>query len=50
LGARELGYSVILVKDGHSNFHKKAPEIISEWNEKLSLEGVNLLAAHEVVF
>jgi nicotinamidase-related amidase len=50
LGARELGYSVILVKDGHSNFHQKAPEIILEWNEKLSLQGVNLLTTQEVVF
>ncbi len=50
LGARELGYSVILVKDGHSNFHQQAPQLIAEWNKKLSLEGVKLLATQEVVF
>jgi nicotinamidase-related amidase len=50
LGARELGYSVVLVKDGHSNFHKKAPEVIAEWNEKLSREGINLLDTQAIRF
>ena len=50
LGARELGYSVVLVKDGHSNFSPKAPEMIAEWNEKLSHVGVNLLETQEINF
>jgi nicotinamidase-related amidase len=49
-GALELGYTVILVKDGHSNYHKKAPAVIVEWNEKLSQAGANLLNAQEINF
>jgi len=50
LGALKLGYSVVLVSDGQSNFHKKAPEVIAEWNNKLSHAGVKLLATSEIVF
>ena len=50
LGACELGYAVVLVKDGHSNFSSKAPEMIAEWNEKLSHVGVNLLETQEINF
>jgi nicotinamidase-related amidase len=48
IGAHELGYKVILVKDGHSNFHRKAREVIDEWNQKLSQGVVELKAAHEI--
>ena len=49
IGAHELGYKVILVKDGHSNFHRKAREVIDEWNQKLSQGFVELKATHEIV-
>jgi nicotinamidase-related amidase len=36
IGARQLGYEVILVMDGHSNYSKQAARLIDEWNQKLS--------------
>jgi nicotinamidase-related amidase len=50
LGAKELGYQVILVKDGHSNYHKKAASVIEEWNQKLSEAGVDLCPTQEITF
>jgi len=50
LGAHKLRYAVILVKDGHSNFHQKAPELIARWNEQLSRKGAKLLETREIVF
>jgi nicotinamidase-related amidase len=50
LGAQELGYSVILVEDAHSNFSAKAAELITEWNEKLRLEGIALKPAAKITF
>ena len=44
LGARDLGYHVILVEDGHSNYSKGADKIIAEWNQKLSKETADLIA------
>jgi nicotinamidase-related amidase len=48
IGAHELGYKIILVKDGHSNYHRKAREIIDEWNQKLSQGLVELKATQEI--
>jgi hypothetical protein len=39
---------VILVQDGYSNYHKKAKDVIYEWNEKLSRGGVTLKSAQEI--
>jgi nicotinamidase-related amidase len=50
LGAQELGYEVILVKDGHSNYHKKAKDIIDEWNQKLSQGNIKLMSTQEINF
>ena len=33
IGANSLGYRVILVEDGHSNYSKDADKIIEEWNQ-----------------
>ncbi len=49
LDAMKLGYSVTLVKDGHSNFHKKAADVIAEWNQKLNEGGVELKSTQELV-
>jgi nicotinamidase-related amidase len=49
LDARKLGYRVILVKDGHSNFNKQAAEMIAEWNQKLSDGGVELKSTQDLV-
>lgn len=49
-GALKLGYAVTLAKDAHSNFSPKAPELISEWNEKLSRAGAALVETREIQF
>ena len=50
LGAKEHGYRVTLVKDGHSSFSNEAAELIDEWNEKLIAEGVEVKEAAKIVF
>jgi nicotinamidase-related amidase len=50
LGAIDLGYSVILVEDGHSNYSKDAPHLIDKWNQKLSKSGVKILKTNEIDF
>ena len=49
LDAKKLGYGVILVKDGHSNFNKQAADVIAEWNQKLSEGGVELKSTQDLV-
>jgi nicotinamidase-related amidase len=48
IGGHELGYRVILVKDGHSNDRKTAKKIIEKWNQNLSKHHAELLLADEV--
>lgn len=50
IGARELGYNVILVEDGHSSFSKGAADLIAKWNEKLSAKQVELRSTSEITF
>lgn len=50
LDAFKLGYEVILVQDGHSNYHKKAAHVIEEWNRKLSQGGAILKPTQEIGF
>jgi len=50
LGAKALGYEVILAADAHSNYSKQAAELIVEWNQKLSAEGAELKQASEIGF
>ena len=50
IGGKELGYRVILVDDGHSNYSKEAPKIIEKWNLKLGMEQVELFSADEIGF
>ena len=50
LGAKEHGYHVTLVGDGHSSFSAKASKLIEEWNEKLTAEGVLVKPAAEISF
>jgi len=50
IGGKELGYRVILVEDGHSNYSKDAPKIIEKWNLKLGKEQVDLFSADEIGF
>jgi nicotinamidase-related amidase len=44
IGGHRLGYRVILVEDGHSNYNKDAGKIIKDWNQKLSREAVELIS------
>jgi nicotinamidase-related amidase len=50
VGGEELGYRVILVEDGHSNYSKEAPNIIEKWNLKLGKEKGELFSADEIGF
>jgi nicotinamidase-related amidase len=50
LGALELGYDVVLVKDAHSNYSNEAVELIEKWNNKLSGLGAQLIATNEINF
>jgi nicotinamidase-related amidase len=50
LGARQLGYSVILVKDGHSSYSKEAARLMEEWNQKLNAQGCELKSTSEIEF
>ncbi|NHJ49691.1 MAG: isochorismatase family protein, partial [Asgard group archaeon] len=52
--AKELGYKVILVRDGHSRDakeEKQGKELIEKYNKQLEKEGiVELMATKEVRF
>jgi nicotinamidase-related amidase len=50
VGARERGYRVVLVSDGHSSYSKDAPKLIEQWNQELSQGIVELRTAREVEF
>jgi nicotinamidase-related amidase len=50
LDALRLGYSVMLVTDGHSNFNKNASKYIKKWNKTLGRNGAELLTTEEVQF
>lgn len=49
-GAKELGYRVILVEDGHSNYHKQPVSLIEETHAKLREHGIELTCAQEISF
>lgn len=42
LGAKELGYRVVLVRDAHSNYHRQAAQLIETWHQKLETEAIEL--------
>jgi nicotinamidase-related amidase len=50
LDAKKFGYTVTLVTDGHSNFHKQAAQVIEEWQQKLSEAGVELKSTAQIEF
>jgi len=50
MGAKNLGYRVILVEDGHSSYSKQAAQLIEEWNQKLSNENVDLKLTRDIGF
>ena len=50
IGGNELGFRVILIDDGHSNYSKEAPKIIEKWNLELGKEHVELFSSDEIGF
>jgi len=48
--AKQRGYQVTLVSDGHCNFHKQAARIIEEWNQKLGDGMAQLKPTQEIDF
>ena len=50
IAGHELGYGVILIEDGHSNYRKNAPKVIEEWNQRLHGEYVEVIPTSEVGF
>lgn len=50
LGALRLGYQVVLAMDGHSNYHRKAANLIGEWNQKLALERIEVIPTTAIQF
>ena len=51
-GAKDLGYEVILVRDGHSRDGEEeyAKKSIESWNRRLSKSGVKLLYSDQISF
>jgi len=50
LGGLDLGYTVTLAGDAHSNFSKTAAQIIKKWHANLQKAGVELIDTAEVGF
>jgi nicotinamidase-related amidase len=48
LDAKNSGYEVVLVEDGHSNFNDNPQELIDEWNEKMICEDINVIPTMNV--
>ena len=46
----KLGYRVVLASDAHSNYSKKAAQVIDEWHGKLRAAGVELKPTCEIDF
>ena len=47
LGAIKMGFSVILISDAHSTFHKDAERVISDWNLRLQEQGAELISTSD---
>ena len=44
LGAIKKGFSVLLISDAHSTFHKNAEQVILDWNSRLKEQGAELIS------
>lgn len=49
IGAKKLGYQVILVTDAHSTFSDPAPIIIAEWHDRLRSQDVVLKTTSDLI-
>ena len=43
----KLGYTVNLISDAHSTFHKDAEQAIIDWNQKLKVKGANVITTDD---
>ena len=43
LDAKQNGFSVTLISDGHSTFHKDGENMVSYWNKHLLNEGIGVI-------
>ena len=50
LGGVELGYRVILVEDGHSNYNKDAVDVIIKTQMKIEQAGVEIISSKDIGF
>ncbi len=50
LGAKECGFGVVLVEDGHSNYNRDAASLIDQWNLKLGQGVADVKPAAEIAF
>lgn len=48
--AIKRGYEVVLVRDGHSSYHRDAARIIDAYNQQLSEQGIAVIFAQAVQF
>lgn len=49
LDAKKQGFSVILISDGHSTFHKDGEKNINYWNQYLQNEGIQLISVNDFI-
>ncbi|TAH67133.1 MAG: cysteine hydrolase [Anaerolineaceae bacterium] len=47
LDAKKLNFSVVLISDGHSTFHKDGEAVVSYWNTFLEKEDIQLISTAE---
>jgi nicotinamidase-related amidase len=50
LGAKVLGYAVVLAADAHSSYARDAAARIDDWNARLATEGVDVAPTAEIRF
>lgn len=50
IGALELGYHLVLIADGHSNYSKEAADLIINWNQNLREMGAKIRNTPEIDF
>lgn len=49
IGAKELGYNVILIEDGHSNYNKDANKIIKEVNCEMKKAEIYIVKTDQLI-
>lgn len=47
LDGKKAAFNVILINDAHSTFSKDPEKVISDWNNKLEVEGIKVISTEE---